>query len=336
MNISKENPDALQDLDVIKTTTRFSNPFDNDKYDELAILHPIIAGNVERNFIRINREFKENENGFKCKVLKELSVYNLDLPSKEKVETILDENVYIRNHMFSVNLEAYVNGEKIKFPLKLLSKRIKGAFFVPTKTPSMIIFTEEGYSCVIFTYNGNINFVGGYTETEVKYSLVKFVSSIEVSMVEIYGDCVVEIKDIRLQNRVITSKLCLRKIDLFHLGDFLHHIQFPFIYLPEDQDLITISPLICASPSIRVRIYSSGGIVGIGLKALYEVYIVCYIVIATISDFIRETEKTHNKRDIEIWKKQLRLEHERQEKSKSKKRAAKLLKWEEYRRSLDD
>ena len=32
MNISKENPDALQDLDVIKTTTRFSNPFDNDKY----------------------------------------------------------------------------------------------------------------------------------------------------------------------------------------------------------------------------------------------------------------------------------------------------------------
>ena len=88
--------------------------------------------------------------------------------------------------MLCLTLTAYHEGMSIEFPLKELGMLIDLAYFSPSKTPSMIMFTEETFCCIIVTYKVNINFVGGYTEVEVQYSIIKFFSLISKAMGELY------------------------------------------------------------------------------------------------------------------------------------------------------
>lgn len=315
------------ETDIVKETIRVIKPFDLSLYEIIKKEEPKLFTEIENKFIEINNEFENQRYKFLEKVTKELTCLRINIPTKQEVKKIFDEPFYIRNHMFSVTIEANVGSAKIKFPLLELSKKIKNAFFIPSKTPSMVIFIDNVFCCVIFTYNGNINFVGGYTEIEVKYALMKFMTMLNLAMKELYENYRVTIKSIILQNRVVTTKLCLKKIDTFNLSDYLRELKIPNEYLPKGQDLLKLLPLPKTAPSIRIRLYPSGGIVGTGFKALHEIKTICFIIIPLINKFIRVSDFFISNASIKLWKDTINAQRTRQERNKIRRKAATILKW---------
>lgn len=324
----------VEALSVLRETDRSINPLDKGKYEDLIKSHPYIHSLVDTELNRISDAFESNKGDFFAKFHQECSSKNLSLPGYEEVKSLFTEPFHIRNHMISLNLEAVVKDiGVVKFPLPMLSGTITNAFFSPDKTPGMIMFIEDVFCCVIFTHNGNINFVGGCNDMEVKYSLTKFIVLIHEAMVKINGNCEIKIKKMILQNRVITTKLSQRKIDIYHLADYINSKGICLCYSPEVHDLVRLTPLLATAPSIRIRLYSSGGIVGTGFRALYEIDAICYMLTELLRDYIRYVDGFGNSTELLKWNKVIYLERNRHEKNKIRKRMKTIERWNKIKKN---
>ncbi len=308
------------EVDIVGQTFRLIEPFCNSELDTIIKEHPTLGQTIQHQFKDINKKFLLGRDAFFRSAIQEANDMNLDLASKQEVESIFSQPLYVRNHMLCLTLVATLNGKRLDFPLRILSRMMPDAFFSPKKTPSMIMITENTFCSVIVTYRGRINFVGGGTEEEVQYALIRFVSLIETAMHKIYPGCSLTTMNIVLHNRAVTTGLSCRRIDVFNLIDLTWKLRVPSSYVPEYHDVLRIIPLRKTAPSIHVFVFPSGGIFCAGLRAHHEIPVVAIIVASIIKNFIRFDEKFNYDGGLKDWTAELYKSWEKQEKNKIRRR----------------
>lgn len=312
------------------------HPFNSDCLNEMKISIPEIFNMVEL-------KFKENE--ISSKELKYL-VNKADdecfklrpiLLNPSEITSVFPETLLIRNHMYCINIIVYDrdNDTEIdEISLEDLSKYTHNAFYSKQKTPSMVMFTDELFCCAILTKKRNINLVGGYTVDEVKYTLIKFINSIQHAFKETGRNYEIKINSLKLHNIAASTSIPISKIDIYGTTGFLKAYKIPFKYTPETHDLLTVKLFPKSFPSINIRVFPSGGIFCFGFKSTEEINIVMSVFASIIKTFIRSdnifgiTYKEWKENNIAHWK--------IQEKNKLKKRIKRIDNWKKIKNELCD
>ncbi len=254
----------------------------------------------------------------------------------EYVDSILPETVikrmfpspvYIRNHLYTCETNIIWKGNKITLPLKKLTQIIPNAYFEKKKTPSMVVFDDNVFCAIIFTYNGKINLVGGYSETEIKYFLISFLALLNAAVKVLFPGAYVDFVTAELSNKVVSTKLPLRKFDAFNAAPYLRKLGVSFSYIPDWQNKLTIYPFPVTGPSISVRFYASGGMICSGIRADHEATATFQFIATLTENFIRYRPNSDDEESLKQWIDNLNEKWRKDEHAKIRKRKRKILSW---------
>lgn len=306
--------------------------------NNITILEP-----VERNFLKVNNidnviinsvqeSFSILDKHLESRDLKninnEILSYNNKLLKCKEIESFYSENVYVRNHMYCVKINISLDNGPIlnDIDLEFLSNNIIGAYYCKKKTPSMMIFDDEIFCCAVLTRKGNINIVGGNTQCEVKYVLIKFLCDIYKAYSKLSKNIKISSSSVELFNIAISTCIPLTKIDILNATSYLQEYNISFKYIPELHNILIVKPLQKSNPSVYVRIFPSGGIFSFGYKSLKEINIVMGFIASVIKPHSRQISPLTSNA-LSIWRINNRKNWELQEANKKKRREKKLKQW---------
>ena len=264
--------------------------FDKELCAKAYNLYPHIAEQVDNQFGYINLNMLLTRDQMYAAIDKDINTYT-GFKIARNASSIVNNSFYIRNHMFSVDICILdEEGKEVDIPIEKLYLYTECAYYSKKRTPSMVLFVDHSTSTGIFTRGGKINLVGGYTQNEVKYALNMFLGRIESGIRKLYSkpSLMLTIKDTRLENYVVSSKIPYSKIDIYNTSKYLDTLGIPKIFVPEHCNLLNIRPFPTSVPSIHIRVFPTGGIVLAGCKSVYEISITVQFLIGVIEKFIVE------------------------------------------------
>lgn len=319
---------CYQNLPLLQRSKSLRDPFNLNKLNKINKEFDLISQKVNICFDNLNKKISyESDLTIKNFETELNSNRHLFLPPKEVIN-IYPEKLYIRNHMYCVKIKVFdldTNTFLDVINLEELSKKVDGAYYSKKKTPSMVLFAKDVFCCAILTKKGNINLVGGYTEEEIKYTLIKFLGLIEMGFKACSININLTIDSLELHNMAISTSIPLSKIDIYNLTTSLESNKISFRYMPEIHDILTIKPSPISRPSIYIRIFPSGGIFSFGFKTKTEINIIMSFIASLIKNFIRIDK--HNFKNIEDWRKNNNQNWLNQEKNKENRRIKKIQDW---------
>lgn len=324
--------DAYFHQEIIKTSKSITAPFDVKQLYNLKNKYEWIYNKIEIAFNELQERTKERLDTEKKELQYELERISDILLTPEEVSEFFSEKLYVRNHMYCVKIDIYNIETKKRLDvidLEKLSTHAEGAYYSRLKTPSMILFTDEVFCCAILTKKGNINLVGGYTEDEIKYTLLKFFIELETSIPKLYPSSIIQINSIELHNMAVSTSLPLTKIDIYNATTMLENKGVSFRYLPDNHDILTIKPFHDKRKSIYVRIFPSGGAFSFGYKSKEEIIITMVFIASLLKQYIRKMKYTNN--DLIEWRKKILMNWKLQESNKKKRRTKKLSNWKKLK-----
>lgn len=294
--------------------------------------YPRIAKEVDEQFAFVNLNMVLSKEELYRNIHSNLQRYpGLCLPSN--VSSILHSKFYIRNHMFSVDIEIVKDGtrSKVNIPVDKLYLYTECAYFSSERTPSMILFVNNSTSTGIFTRGGKMNLVGGYTQFEVKYALIMFLGRIEDGIRRYYksDDVAVSLVHICLENYVVSSRLPYSSIDTYHAAVYAVDKHIPKSYVPEYCNLLNIRPFTEAAPSVHIRIFPTGGVIITGCRSLFEISIAVQFLAAVIEKYIRSKNSLEANGEVLLaqWQRDERAKMYKKELMKLKQMQKKRAKW---------
>ncbi len=316
----------FENLNIIKRAERLLEPFNEQLYDKVCAENSELTQVIQTFYNQCRETVDQRGVKFMVDVAKDLDALGIKIFSKNEVLDFFDgEPIFIRNYMYSLRLTAKIEGKSFDFPLEELSCLIPNAFFDSKKAPpSMVMFLPGTFCAAIVTKTGVVNFVGGYTDKETKFALIKYISCISEAMRELYCNCTIEVGPLSLYNIAMTTKLSCRKIDLFHAADGLKTKSITRMYVPEDSDLLTVVPFKIAASSIIIRFYPTGGVYCAGMKSGQELLVCVYFLASIIAEFTRVNPKYSGEKGRHEWNEFIRKERIKQENNKMRRRELKL------------
>ena len=323
---------------IISEGLHFVMQFDVSYLNEASHKYNGISEQVQTQFICINLNMLLAKNELYSKVIQDISMYPGIQLSDDAIGTLASK-FYIRNHMFSVNIEFRNKlGALVEIPIEKLYLYTECAYYSKKRTPSMVMFVNHSTATGIFTRGGKMNLVGGYTQHEVKYALIMFLGRIEEGMRRFYNNANISIKitKLKLENYVVSSKLPFSKIDIYNASKFTDVMRIPRIFVPEHYNLLNVRPFRSAAPSVHIRIFPTGGIVLAGCKSLFEINVAIQFLASIIKPFIVPAWPTTNTAKgvlVDSWARDREIKMFNRELMKLKQMQRKRMKWEEQKQA---
>ena len=288
-------------------------------------------------FDNLKKKINDRDKKLIAEAEEECNKLHSRLLSLERIQSLFPEKLFVRNHMYCIKIKLEsLDGTSLPnvIDLKELSEHTENAFYSKKKTPSMVLFADNVYCCAILTKKGNINLVGGYTENEIKYTLIKFLTMIQDSYQISYKNSELIINSLELHNMAVSTSIPLAKIDIYNATSLLEYYEIPFKYTPENHDLLTITPFPKTFPSVNIRIFPSGGIFSYGFKSFTEINLIMGVFGSLITDFIRKQPCNQNL--LNEWRLINLNNWKNQELNKIKRRTKKIKNWNKLRDGTDE
>ncbi len=246
----------------------------------------------------------------------------------EEIKSILTEKLMIRNHMHCIhlNITDIKTQKKIKvIDLEQITSVIENANYDKETTPSVVMFADPVYCCGILTKKCTINLVGGAGIDEIKFSILKFLTSLAQGFKQLKQEATIKIGSIKRHNMAVSTSIPLCKIDTLNATSLLHIYQVNHIYISEDEETLRIRPLKSSLPSVFGRVFQKGGIFLYGMRSEMEVNLSICIIISFLHDYLRYNRDPGT--TIENWREEKDKSRKLHEENKARKRAKTITKW---------
>lgn len=317
----------LADLNLTTKAVKSVNVFRDELFTTLCADYPEMSGLVCNAFDLANERFESKRIGFFERAEKDMSIHGVKLISETQLLEHLGP-IFVRNHMCVASVEIKLNGNSIPFPLALIAELIPLSFYNPGSgkghTPNLMVFFESTACSITFTYTGHINIVGGYTEPEIKYYLIRFLVNLKEALEKLEPNAIFIFKDAEIRNKMATSKLPLSKIDVYGLNFYLSSLGINKVYMPEEHNSLIVIPFSSFAHRIHIRLFPSGGITCYGINATYEITALFQSFLTLAYNYIRKQVGHGNAASIIELDAKLNKKRTSEEISKIKKRQKSL------------
>ena len=294
--------DAYRNMNLIKPSSNSLFPFDDNEYFKLDVEYPHLFTITNNMFQKLHQKIDIITNQKIEKAKKEIQSIKSYLLPPSDIYMHLKEKVQVRNHMFSIKIDirdTFTNQPIKEIDMERISANAPNTYYDKDRTPSMVMFIKGVYCCAILTKMGSVNLVGGYTLNEVKYTLIKLISTLQEALVKCDIQTTIDIASIKLCNMAVSTAIPIAKIDNYHMSRKLTRLGIPYEYNPDYQDAIIINPFPLTYPSAYVRIFPTGGMFSYGFKSLTEINIILCMITSICSEFFRY--QSYNERDYSQW-----------------------------------